>query len=125
MSDTAIHVEDVSKRYPSASLRAGSIGQREPYKVLQDVLPAFISAPFCFTFMIRHRGSEVGVWPVLPLHRRGPGADGGSLWSVRDRVLRRGRAEVSIPLSASRDLHGEFMHNLRIIHVNLVDKSVK
>ena len=38
MSDIAIHVENLSKRY--------RIGQREPYKALRDVLPQFITAPF-------------------------------------------------------------------------------
>jgi len=62
MSDIAIRVENLSKRYPSTMLRAGPsawllrlrsgqvragrIGQREPYKALRDVLPQLITAPF-------------------------------------------------------------------------------
>jgi len=38
MSDIAIRVEKLSKRY--------RIGQREPYKALRDVLPQLITAPF-------------------------------------------------------------------------------
>ena len=38
MSDIAIRVENLSKRY--------RIGQREPYKALRDVLPRLITAPF-------------------------------------------------------------------------------
>jgi len=46
MGDIAIRVENLSKRYPSTWLRAGRIGQREPYKALRDVLPRLITAPF-------------------------------------------------------------------------------
>jgi len=38
MTDIAIRVENLSKRY--------RIGQREPYKALQDVLPQLITALF-------------------------------------------------------------------------------
>ena len=38
MSEIAIRVENLSKRY--------RIGQREPYKALRDVLPQLITAPF-------------------------------------------------------------------------------
>ena len=38
MSDIAIRVENLSKRY--------RIGQREPYKALRDVLPQLVAAPF-------------------------------------------------------------------------------
>jgi len=60
MSDIAIRVENLSKRY--------HIGQRERYKALRDVLPRLITAPFRFLRhhsqpAIRNRQSDL-IWAL-------------------------------------------------------------
>ena len=87
MSDIAIRVENLSKRY--------RIGQREPYKALRDVLPRhrslpqFIWALKDISFDVK-RGELVGIigcngagkailLKVLPHHR----ADGGLCRDIR------------------------------------------
>jgi hypothetical protein len=59
MSDLALRVENLSKRYPSTALRTGRIGAMQaPYKTLRETLTDAATAPFRYLLDRRRQTAD-------------------------------------------------------------------